>query len=449
MTSTIGQAIDQICEEKGLPKDKVIETIEAALAAAYKKDNQAKDKNVKVEFNDETGGTRVYDEKEVVEDFDVEATEEQRTELREKREQALEEGDEDKALELEEEEKELPRFHLKSEIMLSEAKEQKKDAKIGDIIRTELPVTEEYGRMAAQTAKQVIIQRLREVERDIVFDEFKDYEGELISGIIQRQEGGVILVDLNRTTGVMPLSDAVRSENYRPGARMQFFVKEVRIGGKGPEVYLSRSHPEMIRKMFELEVPEITNEIVEIKSIAREAGSRSKIAVFTDQENIDPVGSCVGQRGTRVQTVINELGGEKIDIIEWDEDLSVFIAHALSPAQIIKVDLDEEEKKATVLVREDQLSLAIGKAGQNVRLAAKLTGWKIDIMSDSGTVMTSDGEAAEGEDKPVDAETPTETVPEDVEDTTEAAEEALEENTEEETAQNDTSEEESSDEEKK
>ncbi len=399
MSSPIIQAIEQICDEKGLPKDKVIETIEAALAAAYKKDNQAKDKNVKVEFDEETGATRVFDEKEVVEDMDLEKLEEKRLKLREKKEAALDKGNEELVLELSEKEQELPRFHMRNEIMLSEAKELKKSAKIGTIIKTELPVTEEYGRMAAQTAKQVIIQRLREVERDIIFDEFKDYEGEIVSGVVQRQEGNVFLVDLNRTTGVMPVSESIRGEHYKPGNRMQFFVKEVRLGGRGAEIYLSRSHPEMIRKMFELEVPEITNDVVEIKSIAREAGSRSKIAVYTDQENIDPVGSCVGQRGTRVQTVINELGGEKIDVIEWNENSATFIAQALSPAQIIRVDVDEEEQTAKVLVREDQLSLAIGKAGQNVRLAAKLTGWKIDIASDEGTVISSeeDGEVEEEE----------------------------------------------------
>lgn len=399
MSSPIIQAIEQICEEKGLPKDKVIETIQLALAAAYKKDFQAKDKNIKVEFDADTGEARVFDEKEVVEDMDLEDLEEKRTVLREKKTAAEEAGDEAALEQLEEEDKELPRFHPKSEVMITEAKELKKSAKVGDIIRTELEVTEEYGRMAAQTAKQVIIQRLREVERDIVFDEFKNMEDDLINGVIQRQEGSVILVDLNRITGVMPLSEGVRGEHYRPGSRMRFYVKEVRMGGKGPEVYLSRAHPEMIRRMFELEVPEIANDIVEIKAIAREAGSRSKIAVWTEQENIDPVGSCVGQRGTRVQTVINELGGEKIDIIEWSDDLGEFIAHALSPASIIKVDLDEEEKKATVLVREDQLSLAIGKAGQNVRLAAKLTGWKIDIMSEGGTVMSSDNEDGETAEK--------------------------------------------------
>lgn len=397
MSSPILQAIEQICEEKGLPKEKVIETIEAALAAAYKKDFQAKDKNIKVEFDPNTGNAKVFDEKTVVEDLDLEELEKKRAELREQKETAQEKGDEKKVLELEEKEKELPRFHAKSEIMLSEAKKLKKSAKVGDIIRTELPVTEEYGRMAAQTAKQVIIQRLREVERDVIFNDFKEQEGELINGVIQRQEGGVILVDLNRTTGIMPLSEAVRTERYRPGNRMRFYVKEVKMGNKGPEIYLSRSHPEMIRKMFELEVPEIASGIVEIKAIAREAGARSKIAVYTEQDNIDPVGSCVGQRGTRVQTVINELGGEKIDIIEWSEEADKFITHALSPASVINVELDEKEKKATVQVREDQLSLAIGKAGQNVRLAAKLTGWKIDILSDSGKVMSSDGDSVEGE----------------------------------------------------
>jgi len=393
MTSAIIQAIEQICDEKGLPKDKVIETIEVALAAAYKKDNHAQDKNVKVEFDEETGETRIFDEKEVVEDLDLEKLEITRVELREQKLAAEEAGDEVLLEQLSEKEQELPRFHMRSEIMLSAAKELKKSAQVGDIIKTELPVTEEYGRMAAQTAKQVIIQRLREVERDIVFDEFKDYENELVSGIIQRQEGNVYLVDLNRTTGVMPISESIRGEQYKPGTRMQFYVKEVRLGGKGAEVYLSRSHPEMIRKMFELEVPEITNNIVELKSIAREAGSRSKIAVHTSQENIDPVGSCVGQRGTRVQTVINELGGEKIDVIEWSENPAEFISQALSPAQIIKVDINGEEHTATVLVREDQLSLAIGKAGQNVRLAAKLTGWKIDIMSYDGAVISTDADS--------------------------------------------------------
>lgn len=411
MSSPILQAIEQVCEEKGLPKEKVIETIEAALAAAYRKDFHAKDKNIKVVFDATTGSARVFDEKEVVEDIDLDDLEEKRLALREKKELAQKEGDEGSLAQIEEEEKELPRFNPKSQIMLSEAKEKKKDAAVGDIITTELPVTEEYGRVAAQTAKQVIIQRLREVEREIIFEEFKNQEGELINGVVQRQEGNVVLVDIGRTTGLLLPSDRMRNEIYRPGQRMRFFVKEVRIGGKGPEIYLSRTHPEMIRKIFELEVPEIASGTVEIKAIAREAESRSKIAVATSQDNIDPVGSCVGQRGTRVQTVINELGGEKIDIIEWNEDDAQFIAHALSPARIAKVDLEEETRKAKVFVSEDQLSLAIGKAGQNVRLAAKLTGWKIDIASEDEKVLkdedSPDSEAAgeaEG-DKDADKET--------------------------------------------
>jgi N utilization substance protein A len=244
----------------------------------------------------------------------------------------------------------------------------------------ELPEPADYGRMAAQTAKQVIIQKLREVERDMIFNEFKGKEHEVVTGIIQRQEGRLVFVDLGKAIGILPAEEQIYGEHYATGARLKVYIKEVRSGQKGAEVILSRKSEEILKKVFYLEIPEISNGLVKIESVAREAGSRSKVAISTDSENIDPVGSCVGQRGSRIQTIINELGGEKVDIIQYDEDPMKYIGNALSPAKIVSMVLDERQKKATVKVVSDKLSLAIGKNGQNVRLAAKLTGWKIDII---------------------------------------------------------------------
>lgn len=282
------------------------------------------------------------------------------------------------------EEEKFERFNPKTEITLSEAKKIKKDVKEGEVIRTELFPPAAYGRMAAQTAKQVIIQRLREAERDTIYKEFKDKEGEVINGTVQRIEGRMVLIDLGHATALLPPSEQIPHERYNPGQRLKFFVISVNTTPRGPEIILSRSHPDMVKKLFSLEVPEIGNGSVEIKSIAREAGSRTKIAVATSQKNIDPVGSCVGQRGSRVQTIISEIGGEKIDIIEWDNDPVKFIINSLSPAKVLSVKLNEAEKIAVAEVKDDQLSLAIGKSGQNVRLSAKLSGWKIDIISESG-----------------------------------------------------------------
>jgi N utilization substance protein A len=256
----------------------------------------------------------------------------------------------------------------------------KHNAQIGDEIVTELPIPESYGRMAAQTAKQVIIQKLREMERDMIFGEFKSKENEVVSGIVQRREGRFVFIDLGKAIGLLPAEEQIYNENYNIGNRLKIFIKEVREGHKGPEIILSRRSEEILRKVFYLEIPEIANGTVEIKSVAREAGSRSKVAIYTESENVDPVGSCVGQRGSRIQTIIAELGGEKIDIIEYNEDPAKFIANALAPAKVLSIDLDEEEHKAIVKVSPDKLSLAIGKNGQNVRLAARLTGWKIDIV---------------------------------------------------------------------
>jgi N utilization substance protein A len=253
--------------------------------------------------------------------------------------------------------------------------------------------------MAAQTAKQVIIQKLREMERDMIFGEFKGKEREVVSGIVQRREGRFVFVDLGKAIGLLPAEEQVYGERYNPNDRLKVYIKEVREGHKGPEIILSRRSEEILRKVFYLEIPEIANGLVEIKSVAREAGSRSKVAIWTEAENVDPVGSCVGQRGSRVQTIISELGGEKIDIIEYDEDQAKFIANALAPAKVMSIELNEAEHKATVKVSPDKLSLAIGKAGQNVRLAARLTGWKIDIIeaSEEGEkkVVGSDGEGLE------------------------------------------------------
>lgn len=370
-TNNIAAAIKQIAEEKNLSMEAIIGAIEAALAAAYRKEFGNKNQNIKVVFNADNGQTAVFDVKTVVEDVDLEEEEK----LVEEQKQKKEAGEEIPEEEL------IKRFNPRSEIMLSEANKDGEDYKVGDIIETKLAVPEEYGRMAAQTAKQVIVQRLREAERDHIFNEYKDKEGELVLGTIQRKEGRRIIVDLGKANAILPMEEQIRTERYNVGARLNFFIVEVRIGNKGPEIILSRTHPEIVKELFATEVPEIAAGTVEIKSISREAGSRSKIAVMAHDENIDPVGSCVGQRGSRVQTVINELGGEKIDIIEWDDDIKKFISNSLSPAEIEDITLDKDSKIASVKVADSQLSLAIGRNGQNVRLAAKLTGWKIDIVS--------------------------------------------------------------------
>ncbi|MFA6392058.1 MAG: transcription termination factor NusA [Patescibacteria group bacterium] len=380
MSSEIQKAIKQICDEKNISESSVIETIEAALAVAYRKDFGEKDENIKVEFNIETAASRIFDVKHVVADMTEEEIEKAKEEEKEKREKAKEEK-----RELTEEER-VELFNPKTDIMISEARKLKKDVSLGDEIRTEMFPPEAYGRMAAQTAKQVIIQKLREAERDVVYSDYKDREGEIINATIQRVEGRVVLVDIGQTTAVMPPQEQIEQERYNSGQRIKVYIVSVTKTTKGPEIVVSRSHPEMVKKLFTMEVPEIANGAIEIKAVAREAGSRTKIAVQSKESNIDPVGSCVGQRGTRVQTIIAELGGEKIDIIEYDEDPIKFIINSLSPAKVISVKLDEKEGRAIAEVKEDQLSLAIGKSGQNVRLSAKLTGLKIDIIKEGETV---------------------------------------------------------------
>ncbi len=422
----IASAIKQVCDEKGLSYEAVIATIESALAAAYRKDFGEKNQNIKVQYNPETGKSKIFDSKTVVADlpeeieeklikeedfnkdkqekeaksslapgFDTKKTEEGKKEKKDEKKSK----DEEISVRLEpdegEGEKEERKFNPKTEIQLSDAKLIKKTAKIDDEVKIKLEVPEGYGRMAAQTAKQVIIQRLREAEREMIYNEFKDKENEVVSGVVQRREGRIVLVDLGKAVGVLLQEDQVPGESYRPGERIKVYVKEVGLKPKGPEILLSRTSEEVLKKVFYLEIPEISNGLIELKEVAREAGSRSKVAVWADSENVDPIGSCVGQRGARIQTIISELGGEKVDIIQYDEDPVKFISNALSPAKIISIEIDDKNKKAMVKVTSDQLSLAIGKGGQNARLAAKLTGWKIDILESKGKESKEDKEEGE------------------------------------------------------
>lgn len=404
MASPITQAIKQICDEKNIKMESVIETIEAALAAAYRKDFGTKNQNVKVEFNPESGDFRVFDVKAVVADELAAKYEEEKKEREERIKEGLpeEKKEREERVETPEGEEEL-KFNPKLNLSLTEARVLKADAKLDEVIKTELEVPGAFGRMAAQTAKQVIIQKLREAERDTLFNEFKGKEGELLQGVVQRWEGRLVLVDLGHVTAVLPPEEQIEKEKYNPGSRLKFFVREVTMTTKGPQVIVSRAHPEILRQLFTFEIPEVASGTVKIKAIAREAGSRSKVAVFAEDENIDPIGSCIGQRGTRIQTVINELGGEKVDIIEWEDDISKLIANALSPAKIAEIEIKEDEKTALVRVKADQLSLAIGRGGQNVRLAAKLTGWKINIQGVEGEVPAETETGA-----PVASETPVE-----------------------------------------
>jgi transcription termination/antitermination protein NusA len=371
-----GSAIAQICEEKGISKDKVVEAIESALAAAYKKDYGKRGQHIRAEFDEVSGGATFYLVKEVVDETTrIFETEEERKEEEPKKEKI------ELNIETEDEQIKIPRYNPERDLTLEEAQKAKAGAKVGDIIETKLEEKSDYGRVAAQTAKQVIIQKIREAERDAMYDEYKQKEGEIVSGVVQRVEGRNIFVDLGKSVGVLFPSEQVEGERYRIGQRLKVFVMKVEADPKGPGILLSRSHPVLVQKLFEIEVPEIFAGTVEIRAMAREAGSRTKIAVISNEEGVDPIGSCVGQKGTRVQAVIDELGGEKIDIIEFSDDVAKFISNALSPAKVLGVKVNERNKEAKVMVPADQLSLAIGKQGQNVRLAAKLTGWKIDVIT--------------------------------------------------------------------
>ncbi len=351
MANDLIMALNEIEKERGIPKAALIDAIKSALNTAYKK-NFGTSQNVSVEFNDITGEVRVFSQKNIVEKV------------------------EDDRLEIDAE----------------EAKELYPDCNLGDLVYVEATPAN-FGRIAAQTAKQVVIQKLREAERSLIYEEFLEREGEIVTGTIQRVEGKNVYISLGRTEGIMLPSDQVPSERYEMGQRLKAYINEVKNTPKGPNIYLSRSHPYFLRRLFELEVPEIFEGVVEIKSLAREAGFRSKIAVHSLDEKIDSVGACVGPKGLRVQNIVAELGGEKIDIIKFDKSIERYIANALSPSKVLAVYVDEEEKTARVVVPDYQLSLAIGKEGQNARLAAKLTGWKVDIKSESQLEELEDGES--------------------------------------------------------
>jgi len=342
MKSDFLLAITQLSAEKNLPKEIVLKAVETALVSAYKKDSFAANQNISVKIDPTTGRTKVWAEKTVVE---------QPSDAR-------------------------------YEISLDEARRIKSDVQISETIEVEA-TPRDAGRIAAQTAKQVILQRLNEAEHSAIFEEYVDKESDIVTGLVQRIEPRQIFVDLGRTEAILPATEQVRNERYRVGQRLKVYLLEVTQTNRGPRVVVSRSHPDLVRRLFELEVPEVFNGIVEIKAIAREAGYRSKVAVAARQDGIDPIGCCVGLRGIRIQNIVNELSGEKLDVVKWSPDVPVFITSALSPAQVLSVELDKENGIATVIVPDKQLSLAIGKEGQNARLAARLTGWRIDIKSAS------------------------------------------------------------------
>ncbi len=430
--SEISKSIQFICDEKGLNYDTVLEAVESALGAAFRKDFGTRQGNYKVQFDVETGDMKVWDVKIVVEDVEETALEAAQEEMQKRREKAVAEG---RDL-TEEEVADLPRFNPKTDLMLAAAKEFKKSAKIGDTLEIPQEVPGDFGRMAAQTAKQVIIQKLREAERQTVFDDFKNQEGKIVQGTVQRRDRtGMVIIDLGKITGILPQNEQIQREMYRPGVRMRFYVIAVALGMRGPEIVLSRAHKNMVSVIFEQEIPEIASGDVVIRTIARDPGNRSKVAVSTDDESIDPIGSCIGQRGSRINTIIQELGGEKIDIIEYKENGPEFIKMALAPAKISRVEIDEKEKKANAFVVADQFSLAIGRGGQNVRLAAELTGWGINVVEEGNeekVVSDSDDPevvqatlATAGEEVPAEESVAEEIVPEEVVET--APEEKTEE----------------------
>jgi len=375
--TSFSSAIAQIAEEKGISPEKVLESIEMAIAAAYKKDYGKKGQIIKAKLDSQSGEVRFWQVKKVLDEKMI-YSEKELEELKTLPPETLAKEEEKPATEKAKAGKEKVRFNPEKHIMLKEAKKIKPKIKVGEEMEIPLETKKDYGRIAAQTAKQVILQKIKEAERESILQEYKSKEGEIISGIVQRIEGKNVFFDIGKTLGVLPWEEQVRGEFYRPGQRLKVYLLKVEETPRGPVVFLSRAYPKLISKLFELEVPEVSSGSVVIKSIAREPGSRSKIAVASEIKEVDPIGAMVGQRGTRVQTVINELGGEKIDIIEYSEEPERYIANSLSPAKVLEVKI-MPKNKALVITPEDQLSLAIGKDGQNVRLAAKLTGWKIDV----------------------------------------------------------------------
>ncbi len=386
------KALKQVAEEKGLEPEKVLDVIESSIAAAYKREYAERGDVVKCKLDQKTGELHFWQVKTVVDETMV---------------RFVEEGDEGEgaanasadavpsaaAVVEEDEEQKLPRFNPERHITLEDAHKTDPDAKVGDEISFPLETYDEFGRIAAQTAKQVILQKLRESERDSILAEWRGKEGQIVSGVVQRFERGNIFIDLGRTIGVMFANESIPGEHYRAGERLRFLVLAVQEDTRLPGIILSRSHPRFVIELFKMEVPELMEDSIEIKAIASEPGNRTKIAAVSKAEGVDPVGALVGQRGTRVMAVNNELGNEKIDIIEWSDDAERFIANALSPAKVEHVEVSPR-REARAFVPESQLSLAIGKGGQNVRLAAKLTGWKIDVRSQANPEEVQEGGVA-------------------------------------------------------
>lgn len=381
-------------EDRGISRQTMIEAIESAMATAYKREYGKRGQVVRAHLDLDTGTVSFEQVKTVVDDTTVRFPDEaEEAEVADQAQHAHpfhHEHEEELA------EGELPRFDPEKHILLENAKLMKKGATLGEEIIFPLEPQDDFGRIAAQTAKQVVIQKVREAEKHSMMEEFGEKKGEIVSGSVQRMERGALFVDLGRTTGIIPYEEQIPGERYRPGERIRAYLYSVDEGFRGVYLRLSRAHPRFVVKLFEQEAPELASGAVEVKALAREPGSRTKIALASNDPHVDPVGSLVGQRGVRVSTVMSELGGERIDIIEWNEDSREFIREALSPATPIEVELNEEEHRATVTVSEDEQSLAIGRGGQNVRLAAKLTGWNIDIVSAGGVeVAESDGESVE------------------------------------------------------
>ncbi len=361
MKSDFYTAIAQIAAERGIPKEAVISSVEQAIKTVYKKEaGVQEDENIEIQMDAATGGARIFIHREVVDDVSDPVT----------------------------------------QITLADARKEKPLIKIGETLVVER-TPKNFGRIAAQTAKQVVLQKIRDYEREMVYNEYQDRIGEVLNGVVQRADEKAVVVELGKSEAVMPAREKVPTERYRPGQRLKVYLVDASKEQRGPQLVVSRAHPGLLKRLFELEVPEIFSGVVEIMAIAREPGTRSKVAVVARQENVDPVGSCVGIRGVRIQNIVNELQGEKIDVIEWAADPAGFVANALSPARVLNVTLNEEEKTARVLVPSDQMSLAIGKEGQNARLAHKLTGWRIDVkdpeslMSQSGDLLRQAQEEAE------------------------------------------------------
>lgn len=374
-------------EERGITKDTMIEAIESAMATAYKKEYGKRGQVVRAKLDMGTGTVSFEQVKTVVDDTMVRfpsPEEEEEIPHPHKEHEETPEG-------------ELPRFDAEKHMLLEDARRIRRDAELGSEIIFPLEPQDDFGRIAAQTAKQVVIQKIREAEKLSILKEFGTKKGDIVSGTVQRAERGSLYIDLGRATGVIPYEEQIPGERYRTGERIRAYLNTVDEGFRGVYLRLSRANPKFVVKLFELEAPELASGAIEIKSIAREAGSRTKIAVASVDPHVDPVGSLVGQRGVRVSTVMSELGGERIDVIEWSDDASLFIKESLSPATVAEVELNEEEHRATVTVTEDQQSLAIGRGGQNVRLAAKLTGWNIDIKSLGGTSAQSEESAVSPE----------------------------------------------------